>query len=224
MRCSTGFSRDSTDRECTDQGWSGPRSSEPRQQSGGGGNAGRDRAQAAAQEPSHNHTATPRHMAQRNDCPSVRINIKKEAQDVARLKDTCAQPNGAHKNNSAHGGVEHEELLGSVPYKLLKMPPRKLAPEVGIARKVIWGHPTISTGLIYKKWRQTQMAVGKMAPNPMPFLFIYASLQMKHVRFSQMFTICKCGVEFLANTCLGFCSKAGLKIEIFTSQVLNQTI
>lgn len=25
------------------------------------------------------------------------------------------------------------------------------------------------------------MAVGKMAPNPMPFLFIYASLQMKHM-------------------------------------------
>ena len=57
------------------------------------------------------------------------------------------------------------------------------------------------------------MAVGRTAPSPMPFLFIYASLQMKHVRFSQMFTICKCGIEFLANACLGFCSKAGLKTE-----------
>lgn len=56
-----------------------------------------------------------RQMVQKSDFPSVRINIKKQGVDVARLKDTCAQPDGAHKNNSAHGGAEHGRVAGERP-------------------------------------------------------------------------------------------------------------
>lgn len=36
---------------------------------------------------------------------------------------------------------------------------------------------------------------------------------MKHMCFSQKFTICDFGIAFLADICLGLDSKAGLQIE-----------
>ena len=77
----------------------------------GGRWAGRSASRATGAFP---HTAN-RQMVPRNDFPSVRINTKKHGADVARQKDTCAQPDGAHKNNSAHGGAEHGRVARERP-------------------------------------------------------------------------------------------------------------
>lgn len=47
----------------------------------------------------------------------------------------------------------------------------------------------------------------------MSFLFIHTSPKMEHMCFSQKFTICNFRIAFLADTCLGLYSKAGLQIE-----------
>ena len=54
---------------------------------------------------------------------------------------------------------------------------------------------------------------GQKGTKPMSFFIYLCQLKMKHVFFSQMFAICNLGIEFLANSSLGVCSKAGLKIE-----------
>ena len=145
-----GFSRDSTDRECTDRGGSRPRSSEPRQQGRAGGTlGGTQRKQGHGSLPT---LTANRQMVPRNDFPSVRINTKKHGADVARLKDTCAQPDGAHRNNSAHGGAEHGRVVRERP---LWLPEN--ATRIGHCYEGHLGTATISTGLIYKK---------KMEPNP----------------------------------------------------------
>lgn len=69
------FSRDSTDRGCTDQGGAGLIRATSAEQ--GQGNVGLDRAQAGYKSLPTTIQATPRHMVQKNDFPSVRINIKK---------------------------------------------------------------------------------------------------------------------------------------------------
>lgn len=92
------------------------------------------------------------------------------------------------------------------------MPPGTVALELGLCVKVMWELQRAQWDWSVRR-EPNPNGCEQKGTKPMSFSFIHARLEMKHVCFSQMFTIWNGGIVFPANPCLGLCSNAGLKIE-----------